>query len=146
MQKLTNEQRVEIYRRWKEDGTSQAELAKQFRVSAATVNLIIKKMNSVPKMLDALNAADDKPVIEDAPEANQIEQVTQPVVMTEEHTAAPPDVVRKAVLYRIADIDDECNAAEVKIKALREKIHELTKERGELEIWVEEVRNDSTEN
>jgi transposase-like protein len=58
---------------------------------------------------------------------------------------APPDVVRKAVLYRIADIDDECSAAEAKINALREKIHELTKERGELEIWMEEVKRDESD-
>lgn len=74
-----------------------------------------------------------------AANAETITQTNEPVVMTEEHTAAPPDVVRKAVLYRIADIDDECNAAEAEINALREKIHKLTKERGALEIWMEEA-------
>lgn len=77
--------------------------------------------------------------------AGLVGQADEPIIMTEEHTAAPPDVVRKAVLYRIADIDDECNAAEAKINALREKIHELTKERGELEIWMEEVKRDESD-
>ena len=51
----------------------------------------------------------------------QVEQIAE--------SAASPDVVRKAVQYRIVDIDGECNT-------LRKKISELTEERGALEAWL----------
>ena len=60
----------------------------------------------------------------------QVEQIAE--------SAASPDVVRKAVQYRIVDIDEECNT-------LRKKISELTEERGALEAWLKEVQNKSTE-
>lgn len=142
MGKLSNQQRAAIYQAWK-DGTTQKELAKQYGVSVQTISQLCTKLAKAEQEI-MQPVAEDKPMPE---RAVPIAQVTKPVVMTEERTAAPPDVVRKAVLYRIADIDDECNAAEAKINALREKIHELTKERGELEIWMEEVKRDeSTEN
>lgn len=56
--KLTNEQRAEIYCLWKEGGKSQTDIARKFNVSATTVSLIIKKMNGVQDMVNTLSAAD----------------------------------------------------------------------------------------
>lgn len=124
----------EIYQAW-QNGQSMTALAAQYDVSKASISYIIKKQSKGEPTMQ-INQEFEDAVNE------MIAQADEPITMTEEHTAAPPDVVRKAVLYRIADIDDECNAAETKINALREKIHELTKERGELEIWMEEVKRD----
>ena len=117
--RLSEEKRAQIIA-LREQGKSYDEVAEACEVSRNAVYLAVKA-------------------------AGLVGQADEPTVTAETNPAAPPDVVRKAVLYRIADIDDECNAAETKINALREKIHELTKERGELEIWMEEVKRDESD-
>ena len=135
---LAEETKQQVINLWMNHNYSQQQVADYLGISYKTVNRIVNEYTA--------DGAHEPPKGMPIPErAVPIEQVTKPVVMTEEHTAAPPDVVRKAVLYRIADIDDACSAAEEKINALREKIHELTKERGELEIWMEANRYESTE-
>lgn len=126
---------AEIYEAWK-NGQTVTALAEQYDVAKPSISYIIKKMKSKEGWEMLVNQENE----------NAAAQTDKPTVTAETTPAAPPDVVRKAVLYRIADIDEECNAAEAKINALREKIRDLTKERGELEIWMEEVkRNESTE-
>lgn len=116
--RLSEEKRAQIIA-LREQGKSYDEVAEACEVSRNAVYLAVKAAGLVGQA--------DEPTAE-------------PVTV-----CAVSDVVRKAVLYRIADIDDECNAAEAKINALREKIHELTKERGELEIWLEEVKRDESD-
>ncbi len=140
---LSEETKQQVINLWMNHNYSQQQVADYLCISYKTVNRIVNEYTAD----GAHEPPKGMPMPERAVPAMPIEQVTKPIVMTEEHTAAPPDVVRKAVLYRIADIDEECSAAEAKINALREKIRDLTKERGELEIWLEEVkRDDSTEN
>lgn len=126
----------EIYQAW-QNGQSMTALAAQYDVSKASISYIIKKQSKGEPTMQ-INQEFEDAINEMIQQAD--EPTAEPVT-----ACAPPDVVRKAVLYRIADIDDECNAAEAKINALREKIHELTKERGELEIWMEEVKRDESD-
>lgn len=120
--KLSEEKRAQIIA-LRESGKSYDEVAEACEVSRNAVYHAVRAAGLVGQA--------DEPTAE---------STAEPVTV-----CAVSDVVRKAVLYRIADIDDECNAAEAKINALREKIHELTKERGELEIWMEGVKRDESD-
>lgn len=136
---LSEETKQQVINLWMNYNYNQQEVADYLGIGYSTVHRIIAEYSK--------DGSHEPPKGMPMPErAVPIAQTDEPSTMTEEHTAAPPDVVRKAVLYRIADIDDECNAAEAKINALREKIHALTKERGELEIWLEANGYESTEN
>lgn len=57
MGKLTNTEKAAIFRAWK-DGTSQADLAKQYKVSSAAICTLIKRLN---KAESEIMQTDDKP-------------------------------------------------------------------------------------
>jgi flagellar motility protein MotE (MotC chaperone) len=66
-------------------------------------------------------------------EPEEIEQVTEPVVMTEEHTAAPPDAVMDAVRDKIYELQKQVDERATEIALLNEKIRSLN-------AWLTEVQ------
>lgn len=132
--KLTNEQRAEIYRLWKEEGKSQTDIARNFNVSTATVSLIIKKMNGVQDMLNTLSAAD----AEDKPEP--IGQVDEPITMTEEHTAEIPEAVIRAVEDKITDLNTMISDNKERIASLAHQNEKFAERINVLQAWLEGVQ------
>lgn len=140
--KLTNEQRAAIYDAWK-GGITQAELAKQYGVSEQAISQLCKKMengkaadvnqafeDAVNKMIEEMHEMHAEP---ETAEPEEIEQVTEPVVMTDEHTAAPPDAVMDAVRDKIDELQKQVDERAAEIALLNEKIRSLN-------AWLTEVQ------
>lgn len=135
--KLTNEQRAAIYDAWK-GGITQAELAKQYGVSEQAISQLCKKMekgkaaafnqsfeDAVNEMIEEMHEMHEEPA--------EIEQTAEPVVMTEEHTAAPPDAVMDAVRDKIDELQKQVDERATEIALLNEKIRSLN-------AWLTEVQ------
>ena len=122
--RLTNEERAEIYRLWRE-GLTYKVIAERCSVNMATVGNVIKKMNSVQGMLDTLSN-----------EPEQIEQAAEPVTMTEEHTAEPvPDAVLNAVADKIEALSEVLSDNLLTVKKLQQDNEQIRSELAVLYGW-----------
>ena len=132
--RLTNEERAEIYRLWKEEGLTYKVIAERCSVNIATVCNVIKKMNSVQGMLDTLSN-----------EPERIEQAAEPVVMTDERTAEPvPDAVLKAVADKIEALSEILSDNLLTVKKLQQDNEQIRSELAVLYGWRAE--HEGTEN
>lgn len=123
--RLTNEERAEVFRLWKEEGLTYEAIAEQCDICVSTVGNVIKKMNSVQGMLDTLSN-----------EPEQIEQVAEPVVMTEEHTAeAVPDAVIQAVVDKIETLSAILSDNLLTIKKMQQDNEQIRSELAVLYGW-----------
>ena len=165
--KLNNTQRAAIYQAWK-DGTSQAELARQYCVSDVSIHQLIKKLNAaddklnkaeplkktqinkefdaaVDEMIAESKAADaeKKSAIEES-EPEQLEDCENGIPNTplvpQPETALPklPDVIFDALTSYISDLNLEIEAREQRIEELKEELLQLRDKHYSVTQWLED--------
>lgn len=127
--RLTNEERAEIYRLWKEEGMTYKAIAERCSVNIATVGNVVKKMNAVQGMLDTLSR---EPAV--------IEQTAEPVIMTEEHTGnTVPDAVIEAVEQYVAHMENIVAGNLDEIRSLQQANEVYRTKIAAARTWLAEV-------
>jgi predicted DNA-binding protein YlxM (UPF0122 family) len=166
--KLDNTQRAEIYQAWK-DGTSQAELARQYGVSDVAIHQLIKKLsaadgklkNAEPLKKTQINkefdAAVDEMIAESkAMDLDTIEELhnaeighsaddlpaEKDTLDTKSDTSEPlPDAVYKALLAKLNDIQFDIEEREQRIAELTDEIRQLKHDRDEIIDWKDKYEH-----
>lgn len=140
--RLSQEERAEIFRLYREEHMTQRDLAARFGVSHVTVGNIINSFGS-----DTLAAADKpqkKTQIND-----DFEQAVDTMIAEREAadaeqksaTAEPeklPDVIWHACDDKISMINLDIETREQRIGELKEEIEQLCAEREQIRAWMEE--------
>ena len=139
---LSEETKQQVINLWMNHNYSQQQVADYLGISYKTVNRIVNEYtkdgsHEPPKGM---------PMPERAVPAVPIEEVTKPVVMTEEHTAEIPDTVISAVESKITDLRKEIQRNADQAASLLQHNDNHIKRIEILEKWLREIRNDSTEN
>lgn len=136
---LSEETKQQVINLWMNHNYSQQQVADYLGIGYSTVHRIIAEYSR--------DGSHEPPKGMPMPErAVPIEQVTKPVVMTEEHTVAIPDAVISAVESKIADLQKEIRRNADQATSLLQHNDNYIKRIEILEKWLREVRNDSTEN
>lgn len=136
---LSEETKQQVINLWMNHNYSQQQVADYLGISYKTVNRIVNEYTA--------DGSHEPPKGMPMPErAVPIEQVTKPVVMTEEHTADIPDAVISAVESKITDLRKEIQRNADQAASLLQHNDNHIKRIEILEKWLREVRNDSTEN
>ena len=154
--KLNNTQRAAIYQAWK-DGTSQAELARQYGVSDVSIHQLIKKLNAADDKLNKaeplkktqinkeFDAAVDEMIAEskaaDAEKKSAIAE-SEPEQLEDSPQPSPlpklPDVIFDALTSYISDLNLEIEEREQRIEELKEELLQLKDKRYAIEQWLED--------
>jgi predicted DNA-binding protein YlxM (UPF0122 family) len=140
--KLDNTQRAAIYQAWK-DGTSQAELARQYGVSDVAIHQLIKKLsaadgklkNAEPLKKTQINKEFDAAVDEMIAESNAADAEKKSV--NAEPDKLPP-VVRRAIDDQISEYEFQICERDSRIEELKEEITEFRKDIDALREWKEQ--------
>lgn len=127
--RLTNEERAEVFRLWKEEGLTYEAIAEQCDICVSTVGKVVKKMNAVQGMLDTLSR---EPAV--------IEQTAEPVIMTEEHTGnTVPDAVIEAVEQYVAHMENIVAGNLDEIRSLQQANEVYRTKIAAARTWLAEV-------
>lgn len=138
---LSEETKQQVINLWMNHNYSQQQVADYLGIGYSTVHRIIAEYSKdgshePPKGM---------PMPDSVVPAVPIEEVTQPVVMTEEHTAAIPEAVISAVESKVADLRKEIQRNADQATSLLQHNDNYIKRIEILEKWLAEVRNDCTE-
>lgn len=136
--RLTNEERAEVSRLWKEEGLTYRTIAERYGVNPSTVGNVVKKMNGTPRksQINAeFDAAVDQMIAESKQEPEQIVQEDEPVIMTEEHTVDVPDAVMQAVIDKIETLSAVLSDNLLTIKKMQQDNENLRSELAILYGW-----------
>lgn len=144
--RLTQEERAEIYRLYREEGMTQRDLAARYGVTHSTIGNIVKKMESVQQMCDALTAADKpmkntgiNPEFDQAVDAMIAESDTANA--DEKSANAEPDKLPHYIWTvldgRISSINLEIETRKQRIADLRDEIAALAEEHDKIIAWME---------
>ena len=159
MGKLTDQQRAEIYQKWK-DGQTPKELAKQYGVSDQAIYNLVNKMNTQKpapvELEDVENGIPNTPLIPQKKErkAAQINQefdaaITEMIENADKNTANAEKNSENAEPEKLPDfvldaVDNELNCVELDIESHEERIADLQEElrtleakRQKLADWLE---------
>lgn len=139
--RLTQEERAEIYRLYREEGMTQRDLAARYGVTHATIGNIVKKMESVQQMCDALTAA-DKPMKNTCVNPEFDQAVDAMIANADEKSANAeldklPHYIWVALDDKISTINLDIETREQRIAELQEEIAELVAEREQIREWME---------
>lgn len=156
--RLSQEERAEIFRLYREEHMTQRDLAAHFDVSHGTIWNIINSFGSVQEMCDTLTA-EDKPqkktqINEDfeqavdamiaereAADAEQKSAIAEPEAVSAEPTPTPkdklPEAVYRALLDKLNDCAFEIEQREQRIAELQAEIAELRRTRDAIIDWKE---------
>lgn len=139
MGKLTDQQKAEIYQKWK-DGQAPKALAAEYNVSDQSIYNLVNKMNAQKELEDVENGIPNTPLLPQTKrKAAQINQefdaaVTEMIENADKNTAIAeknsenaeewrlPIVVQDAVNRYIHDIEDEIEMRERRILELQEEL------------------------
>ena len=139
MGKLTDQQKAEIFQKWK-DGQAQKALAAEYNVSVQSIYNLVNKMNAQTELEDVENGIPNTPLLpQKKRKAAQINQefdaaVTEMIENADKNTAIAeknsenaeewriPIVVQDAVNRYIHDIEDEIEMRERRILELQEEL------------------------
>lgn len=145
--RLSQEERAEIFRLYREEHMTQRDLAARFGVSHGTIGNIINSFGSVQEMCDTLAAA-DKPqkktqINEDFEQAVDSMIAEREAADAEQKSAiAEPEKIPNAVWQACGDKIDMINldieTREQRIGELKEEIEQLCAEREQIRAWMEE--------
>ena len=159
MGKLTDQQRAEIYQKWK-DGQTPKELAKEYSVSDQSIYNLVNKLNAqkpAPAELeDVENGIPNTPLLPqkkerkaaqinpefDAAVTEMIENADKNTALAEKNSenAAPeklPDFVMDAVDNELNCVELDIEAHEERIADLKEELRTLKAKRKKLADWLE---------
>ena len=142
--KLTNEQKKVIYHNWK-NGRSQADLAREFHVSAASISQVIRKLVQAE---EDMGIAEEKPkpgIVNpefDAAVDDMIAEMHSESASTEEKSADAepdklPDYIWSALDDKISMINLDIETREQRIGELQDGISALVTEREQIRAWME---------
>lgn len=144
--RLSQEERAEIFRLYREEHMTQRDLAARFGVSHGTIGNIINSFGSVQEMCDTLAAA-DKPqkktqINEDFEQAVDTMIAEREAADAEQKSAnAEPETIPNAVWQACDDKIDMINldieTREQRIGELKEEIEQLCAEREQIRAWME---------
>lgn len=134
---LSEEMKQQVINLWMNYNYNQQEVADYLGIGYSTVHRIIGEYSKdgshePPKGM---------PMPERAVPAVPIEEVTQPVVMTEEHTAAIPEAVISAVESKVADLRKEIQHNTEQAESLLRHNDNYIKRIEILEKWLSEVQD-----
>lgn len=134
---LSEEMKQQVINLWMNYNYNQQEVADYLGISYSTVHRIIGEYSKdgshePPKGM---------PMPERVVPAVPIEEVTKPVVMTEEHTADIPDAVISAVESKITDLRKEIQRNAEQAASLLQHNDNYIKRIEILEKWLAEVRD-----
>lgn len=134
---LSEEMKQQVINLWMNYNYNQQEVADYLGIGYSTVHRIIGEYSKdgshePPKGM---------PMPERAVPAVPIEEVTQPVVMTEEHTAAIPEAVISAVESKVADLRKEIQRNTEQAERLLRHNDNYIKRIEILEKWLSEVQD-----
>lgn len=148
--RLSQEERAEIFRLYREEHMTQRDLAARFGVSHGTIGNIISSFGSVQEMCDTLAAA-DKPqkktqINEDFEQAVDAMIAEREAADAEQKSAIAeaepepekiPDVIWHACDDKISMINLDIETREMHIAELKEEIEQLRVEREQIRAWME---------
>lgn len=134
---LSEEMKQQVINLWMNYNYNQQEVADYLGIGYSTVHRIIGEYSKdgshePPKGM---------PMPERAVPAVPIEEVTQPFVMTEEHTAAIPEAVISAVESKVADLRKEIQRNTEQAESLLRHNDNYIKRIEILEKWLSEVQD-----
>lgn len=111
--KLTNQQRAAIYQEWK-DGISQADLAKQYGVTPASICLLIKKFNKAGESIGIKpEREEEQPAVEITAREEQIPE-KKPAAINQEFENAIDKMIEDAKAEKkSANAEEKSKIAEV---------------------------------
>ena len=134
---LSEEMKQQVINLWMNYNYNQQEVADYLGIGYSTVHRIIGEYSKdgshePPKGM---------PMPERVVPAVPIEEVTKPVVMTEEHTAEIPDAVISAVESKVADLRKEIQRNTEQAESLLRHNDNYIKRIEILEKWLSEVQD-----
>lgn len=133
--KLTNQQRAAIYQAWK-DGISQADLAKQYGVTPASICILIKKLNNAGKSI-GINPARDPEGAENTVEIEaRSEQIPEHGPEPDRKAAAINQEFENAIDKMIEDAKAEKKSANAEEKSVNAKVSEPEQELEDCENGI----------
>jgi|GEM_PF-5114609 len=145
--KLSQEERAEIFRLYREENVTQRDLAARFGVSHGTIANIITSFGSVQEMCDTLTAA-DKPMphtgINEEFEAAVDEMIAEREAADAEQKSAIakpeklPGVVRRALEVGYRDLAEKIEECRSEIEEQEALIAEYEKDIEALKKWARE--------
>ncbi|MBP0976105.1 MAG: hypothetical protein J6S92_11050 [Oscillospiraceae bacterium] len=119
MGKLTDQQKAEIYQKWK-DGQAPKALAAEYNVSDQSIYNLVNKMNAQTELEDVENGIPNTPLV-----PAEIEKEISAIAEEKSENADAwrlPIVVQDAVNRYIHDIEDEIEMRERRILELQEEL------------------------
>ena len=144
--RLSQEERAEIFRLYREEHMTQRDLAARFGVSHGTIGNIISSFGSVQEMCDTLAAA-DKPqkktqINEDFEQAVDTMIAEREAADAEQKSANAepeklPPVVRRAIDDQISEYEFQISERDSQIEELKDEIAEFRKDIAALKAWKE---------
>lgn len=132
---LSEETKQQVINLWMNHNYSQQQVADYLGISYKTVNRIVNEYTAdgshePPKGM---------PMPERVVPAEPIVQADEPVVMTEEHTAAVPEAVIKAVQDKIDSLTMQIKCNSERIESLQAQNAQMTELVKSLQKWMKEV-------
>lgn len=134
---LSEEMKQQVINLWMNYNYNQQEVADYLGIGYSTVHRIIGEYSKD----GSHEPPNGMPMPERAVPAVPIEEVTQPVVMTEEHTAAIPEAVISAVESKVADLRKEIQRNAEQAESLLRHNDNYIKRIEILEKWLSEVQD-----
>ena len=145
--RLSQEERAEIFRLYREEHMTQRDLAARFGVSHGTIGNIINSFGSVQEMCDTLAAA-DKPqkktqINEDFEQAVDTMIAEREAADAEQKSAIAepeklPPVVLRAIDDQISEYEFQISERDSRIEELKDEIAEFRKDIDALREWKEQ--------
>lgn len=138
--RLTNEERAEVFRLWKEEGLTYEAIADRCDICVSTVGKVVKMMNNTPQksqINEEFDNAVNQMIEESKPQ--EIVQTDKPITMAEEHTAAVPDAVIEAVCEQIESDELHVENNLSSIRELQQENEDIRTKIAALKKWLAEV-------
>lgn len=149
--KLSQDERAEIFRLYREENVTQRDLAAHFDVSHGTIANIISSFGSVQEMCDTLTAADKPKKMPNTGDNPEFAAAVDEMIAEREAADAEkkfanaeakpkeklPEAVYRALLSRINDCDFEIEEREERIAELQAEIEQFKRDRDAIIDWKE---------
>lgn len=138
MGKLTDQQKAEIYQKWK-DGQAPKALAAEYNVSDQSIYNLVNKMNAQTELEDVENGIPNTPLV-----PAEIEKEIAAIAEEKSENAdeksekAEPDMLPH---YIYMALDYQIDAVNLKIEQREQRIAELKEEIANLENWRSAIQS-----
>jgi hypothetical protein len=134
--RLSNEERAEVFRLWKEEGLTYEAIADQCNICIATVGKVVKMMNNTPQK-SQINAEFDAAVDQMMEESKAADTsgTNSDTLGTKSDTPAVPDAVMQAVIDKIETLSAVLSDNLLTIKKMQQDNENLRSELAVLYGW-----------